>query len=170
MRRVHRPVRRALHEAGLYIVANRGKIIRFSRVDRAIVEAHTWTAVQVKPGRWYACTYIRGEGGRQCWYLHQLILGHGVDHINGDGLDCRRENLRHATPSQQQANQRKRRQEKLTSRYKGVSWCNGRWQVLCGPHSSQRYVGRFDDEEQAAAAYDRRAVEVFGEFARLNFP
>lgn len=161
---------RSLRERGLFIVANRGKVIRFSRADRVVVEAHTWTAHEIKPGQWYAHTTVREDGVRRQVYLHQMLGFGGGDHISGDGLDNRRENLRRATKSQQLANQRKRRLQRLTSRYKGVSWCHGRWQVMCGPHTAGRYLGRFSDEEAAARAYDRRALELWGEYARTNFP
>ena len=115
----------------------------------------------------------RGAPGRRPsrrrQYLHQLVLGHNADHVNGNGLDNRRENLRPATAGQQAANKRKRR-DATSSIYKGLSRTpTGRWAVLCGPASTNRYVGTFDNEIDAARAYDRRARQVFGEFARLNF-
>ena len=92
------------------------------------------------------------------------------DHLNGNGLDCGRSNLRLATVSQNMPNQRKRRG--CRSVLKSVSpRANGRFAVLCGPIGVNCYVGTtYDTEEEAARAYDEAARLHFGEFARLNFP
>lgn len=104
--------------------------------------------------------------------MHRLILLAPdttlVDHINGDPLDNRRENLRYATQSQQNAN---RHRTFGASRFKGVyrrrdglKWC-----AQCRvPGGKQRYLGSFDSEEDAARAYNAAATELFGEYARLN--
>ena len=99
--------------------------------------------------------------------MHKLITGWDeTDHINHDGLDNRRANLRPATSSQNKGNQRPRISG--TSPYKGVSRAfKGKpWQVFVG----HEYVGTFDDEVEAARAYDAAARERFGEFACPNFP
>jgi hypothetical protein len=107
--------------------------------------------------------------------LHRLLLNAPpelqVDHINGDGLDNRRSNLRLATGSQNQGNSRKRR-DGVTSQYRGVSWNKraGKWQALLRREGKLQYLGYFSDEEAAARAYDAAALEQWGSFARLNFP
>lgn len=110
---------------------------------------------------------------RAYWFrLHRVILdampGFEVDHINGDGLDNRRENLRIVTRSQNQMNSRGKRGS--SSRFKGVSWCarRGKWKVSVGGKDVRKTVGYFTDEAAAADAYDTAAREMFGEFARLN--
>jgi hypothetical protein len=107
-------------------------------------------------------------------FVHDEIArppaGYEIDHINGDGLDNRRANLRIATRSQNHANQRPRLGPK-SSRFKGVAWDSyggrqpGRWRA----HFQKRHLGTFLNEEDAARAYDAAAREGFGEFARCNF-
>lgn len=81
------------------------------------------------------------------------------------------ENCRWATRQQQMRNTRKRK-DAVTSRYRGVSWCegSGKWRVqICGTSRASVHVGLFDDEIEAAKAYDAVARKEFGEFASPNF-
>lgn len=123
-----------------------------------------------KEGEWYA---IRNRAeGRKHLKMHQAILGlHGelVDHKNRDGLDNRRENLRRADKSQNLANSRKRRG--CTSQFKGVFWNKNqkKWESRCQCRGVYHRLGFFQDEIEAAKAYDKKAIELFGEFARPNF-
>ncbi len=109
---------------------------------------------------------------RMQMYMHVLIMGRRdgyiVDHRNRDGLDNRRENLRWATCGQNQFNRAGRRG---SSRFKGVSLdsLTRRWRAQIGVDYGSRYIGLFDDEVVAARAYDRKALELFGEYAYLNF-
>lgn len=104
--------------------------------------------------------------------LHRVILGltdskiH-IDHINGNGLDNRKNNLRICTVSQNQANVLK---SKGTSKYKGVSWVtrDKRWTCRIYVDSHMIHIGYFTDEKLAAIAYNEAALKHFGEFARLN--
>ena len=171
MRRLQRPVHRSL-SGGLYIVANHGRVIRFSRQDRAVVEAATWTAVHVGRGNYYAATNVRDDDGTyHRLYLHQALGFFGGDHINGDGLDCRRTNLRQATYSQNLANRGKGRRLGATSKYKGVARTpGGSWCVLCGPVGSNRYVGTYRDEVVAALHYDERAAGDLGRLRQVELP
>lgn len=105
-------------------------------------------------------------------FLHVLLMGRKlVDHADGDGLNNRRLNLRLCTSAQNQANQRK--QAGTKSQYKGVrppsKWRKG-WACEIECKGVRYYLGTFKTERDAAIAYDRKAIELFGDFARLNFP
>lgn len=93
-----------------------------------------------------------------------------VDHISGDKLDNRRENLRVCTPLESSWNLRKHRV--TSSRFKGVRWearCK-KWQAEIGVNGRSKYLGVFDTEEEAAHVHDEAARLLRGEYARLNFP
>ena len=104
-------------------------------------------------------------------YMHREILntpvGFETDHYNWNGLDNRRANLRVATKSQNQHNHHPR---KGTSRFKGVDWNKSeeKWQVRIRCAGKRYHLGLFASEIDAARAYNRKAAELFGEFARLN--
>lgn len=105
--------------------------------------------------------------------LHRVIMnapaGMEVDHIDGDGLNCRRYNLRICTRSQNRMNQRVRITPKL-SIYKGVTFDKSRdkWCARIKYFGVTRNLGRFEHETDAAIAYNVAASKTFGEFARLN--
>ena len=94
-----------------------------------------------------------------------------VDHINGDKLDNRKENLRLVTMSQSNANRGKinfKRKVDKRSKFIGVSWDRNAYRAIICKDGKKEYLGRFDIEEDAAKAYNKRALELFGEYARIN--
>jgi len=103
--------------------------------------------------------------------LHAFITGTaGADHRNGNGLDNQRSNLRVASASQNSMNRRVRSDNR--SGFKGVTWDDHRhhWKALIYSGGRARHIGYYDSPEDAARAYDAKAAELFGEFARPNFP
>ena len=151
----------------------KGKVAIIDEADDKRVLAYSWCAMVTKKGKWYAKRKIIIDGKHTSQLLHRFILdapaGVDVDHRNGDGLDCRRDNLRKASPSQNAAN---RSTKEHTSRYKGVSWDKraARWRADLRYGYRSITLGRFESEEDAARAYDRAARRYHGVFARLNFP
>lgn len=112
-----------------------------------------------------------GNGKYHTILMHKLITGWPMtDHVNHDGLDNRRQNLRHATSSQNQLNRLP--VSGGTSRYKGVSWVTReqKWRADIRIDSKRIYLGAFASEEEAARAYDAMAREKGGGYAYLNFP
>lgn len=156
----------------------------FSMVDDSDYErlsALNWSL----SGYGYARAVVYGKKGRDSRGLlipkvvkmHRMVVGAKedelVDHINGNSLDNRRENLRICTMSQNLANQKIRKDS--TSGFKGVCLGNNKtnkWRAYIskkeGEKTKQHHLGFFKTKEDAAKAYNKKAVELFGDFARLN--
>lgn len=112
---------------------------------------------------------LQPDGTWRKQYLHRLILSGAkkVDHANGDGFDNRRANLREATSAQNNRNRRLL----PGRRFKGVRPVkNDGFMAVVWLDNRPNYIGFFRTEMEAAIAYDAAARELFGEFARPNFP
>jgi hypothetical protein len=122
----------------------------------------------VRPHTIYVKAVKWNEGKPTEKYLHKLLTGYPqTDHKNRNGLDNRRENLRPATRSQNNMNSRKRR----AGEFKGISRTgSGKWQARARYNGKNFHGGSHHTPEEAARAYDRLAMQHYGEFARLNFP
>jgi len=152
-------------------------LITLTQGKFAIVDAEDYD--RLNQDKWYAgkCknTYYAGrvEGGKTI-KMHREIMrapkGALVDHINHNGLDNRKSNLRLCTNAQNCYNQQACATG--TSKYKGVSWHKSRskWSARIRCDRKFYNLGEFDNEMEAAMAYDDKAVELFGEFAWPNFP
>lgn len=118
---------------------------------------------------------VKGEDGkRKTLFLSRLIMdapkGMVVDHINHDPLDNRRCNLRVCTQQENTWNSRKLGRGDTTSRYKGVYWDSRRqeWGAMICVDGKNHRLGFFKKEETAAHAYNRAALDWFGEYACVN--
>ena len=120
----------------------------------------------------YAVRQVTAAGKPRLIYMHRVVLqappGREVDHRNGDGLDNQRENLRLVARAQNSRNQRLRPH---SSPFKGVSFDreSGRWRAAIMVDYRKIHLGSFDDEQEAALAYDQASRELHGEYGRPNF-
>jgi hypothetical protein len=153
------------------IALSRGLVALVDDEDEARVTSY---------GKWYAHQDSKTFYARKNYWLagrclsvrmHKVILGlELIDHINGNGLDNRRTNLRPATSSQNAMNRGLRSDN--TSGFKGVYWhrSSGCWAATIQHGDQRQHLGLFSSPIDAALAYDAAALHHFGEFARPNFP
>lgn len=146
-------------------------IIDAEDVDK--VREYCWY-VHKNGNNFYCMTSIYlGNGKQKALLLHRLILDSPdlfIDHINHIGLDNRKSNLRVVTNQENQMNRKPNKNS--SSKYKSVYWHKrkSKWYVQIRFNSKRIHIGYFDNEVQAALAYDAKAMELFGEYAKLNFP
>lgn len=157
------------------IILTKGRIATVDDEDFGKVNQFKWIASRTIRGHYYAkraVTILGSPGKQRTLGMHNFLLGESfVDHRNGDGLDNRRENLRAASHS---LNRRAFHRKRFgSSEFRGVSWDAGhkKWAAYIWVENRRNIrLGRFEDEEDAARAYDAAAKEHYGEFGHLNFP
>src|SRR3990167_5315472 len=145
------------------ITLTQDKVALIDASDWPLISGYTWhAALRGHSGRhWYAVTtvYTGKNQYRKLVPMHRLLLDPPddieIDHINGDGLDNRRSNLRLATRIQNAANSTYKKREGASSQFRGVTWNKrcAKWRASVGP----KYLGQFDSELEAAHAYDKIA-------------
>jgi len=122
----------------------------------------------------YASRRVGSNNEAKRIYMHRFIIGalHGekTDHRDGNGLNNQRGNLRLATHQQNMCNRKIRKNTR--SGFIGVCWqpSNKKWWARVVRNGSALSLGYFNNPEEAAMIRDAKAIEVYGEFARLNFP
>lgn len=135
-------------------------------IEDADVDFHSWSLTYDG----YARATIKQRGMSMHRFIMGLEIGDPrlVDHINGDGLDNRRSNLRMATYSDN--NRNRRPNGRGGSNYKGVyrGWGKDYWEVRIACDYKAIYLGSTYDETEAALMYDIAAIQLHGEYARLN--
>jgi hypothetical protein len=151
------------------IPLTRGKFAIVDAKDYAELSKHTWFAEGAQK-TYYA---VRKQNGKSI-KMHRCILkappDFVVDHIDHNGLNNRRSNLRLATFTQNCQNQK--RTANKTSKYKGVHWHKQqkKWAAAITANKKRKHLGYFEQEEEAAKAYDKAAKKLHADFASLNFP
>jgi len=149
-------------------LTRKGIITLIDDADYDLVFNHKWYLHKCG-NSFYASAAINNK----FTYLHRFLMGVNdkditIDHIDGDGLNNQRNNLRLCTKAQNNINTSSNKN--TTSKYKGVSWakhCN-RWRAQICKDKVCRYIGYYDTEIEAALAYNNIAKTLHGEFANLN--
>ena len=157
------------------IPLTQGKYALVDDSDYEWLNQYKWFAHK-EYNTWYAVRSVSRNGIHTIIRMHRVIMGlnpgdpRHVDHRNHNGLDNRQDKLRICTNSQNRCNQIP--QKNRSSQFKGVCWHkdNHKWQTQIQIDGHNIYLGIFDSEIEAAKAYDRKAIELFGEYACINFP
>lgn len=162
------------------IKLTKGKVALIDDGDYERVSQHNWQASRSlskpswRPRKWYAVRriWLPELKTKETLFLHRFLLNPPdhleVDHINGDSLDCRRSNMRLATPAQNRMNRGP--QINSASGYKGVCQRGSRWEAQIRVNGKKLNLGCFSTPTEAARIYDQAARKHFGEFAYINLP
>ena len=142
--------------------------------DYEILSNHKWSVNKFSKTCYAVRGVARRDGSIKKIIMHRVLMnakkGEFVDHINGNGLDNRKHNLRICGLAENCKNRGPNKNS--SSQYKGVSWCKSKnlWVAQIMISGKGKTIGRFCDEKEAAKAYDSVCKEIHGEFAWLNFP
>ncbi len=158
------------------IVLSRGTVAIVDDEDYQMLRLIRWHVMRSGKSA-YARTATWGESVLGHSLMHRVIMGNpvgkDVDHINGNGLDNRKANLRICTTSENLHNadkQRTWRGKGTSSAFKGVYWHSRakKWAASLACDGKNVHLGLFESEKAAALAFNQVAVSLFGDFARLN--
>lgn len=155
------------------IQLTQGKVALVDDSDYVRVNQFKWQAnLDKKTSRWYAKRSQRVNGKGTTIMMHRFILGVTdskieVDHLNHDGLDNQRYNIRECTKSQNQQN----RVPKGKSKYLGVFWSKqwSKWFSSISLNNKKKFLGYHKTEKEAAKAYDTAVVLYRGPLSAVNF-
>lgn len=154
------------------IPLTQGKFTTVSDEDYDWLNQWKWCAVKGH-NTFYAMRANNSSGMRSGLKMHRLILGLtdpkiSVDHIDGNGLNNQRNNLRACTHQQNSMNRQATKNG--ASKFKGVSWFSEtqKWVASLRHNKKYYHLGYFDNEIDAAKAYNDKAIEMHGDFARIN--
>lgn len=149
------------------ILTINGEVILVDDEDFEFLSTYRWGII-----KGYAVSLLSKKLGetKPRIRMHRFVTkcpnGMVVDHINGNPLDNRKENLRICTQHQNLLNRRK-----LKPGYKGVYWQEHAksWRAAIKYEKRRIHIGYFKNQKDAAEAYDKKAKELFGDFAFINF-
>ena len=159
------------------IPLTQGKVTIVDEENFEKLSKYKWCALKKGANGKYGHTAVRNVLNKHTRksdmiLMHRLILncpiGKQVDHINGDQLDNRKQNLRICTPSQNQHNKPKNRNN--TSGFKGVTWsksCN-KWQSAICVNGKMIFLGVFSEKIDAYYAYCEASKKYHGDFSNVN--
>lgn len=154
------------------IPLTQGQVALIDDEDYELVSKYKWYAER-DGNTYYAVSHTsRKTPPRKHIRMHRLITGAQkdqlVDHINFNGLDNRKENLRFATVAE---NSHRQVITKGKSKYRGVCWSKQqtKWIARIRFNNKRIFLGYFDDEIEAAKAYDRASKKYYGSFGFLNY-
>ena len=147
------------------------KRIKLSQGKYALVDDEDYSRISVFKWRAYKnrnTWYARRSNGKSAYIsMHHAVIEKNVrtDHKNGNGLDNRKLNLREATRSQNTANRKH-----YKNKYHGIDFHkkSGGWRARVCKDQKSYYIGAFKTQQEAFIAYNKKAIELFGEFASLN--
>ena len=155
------------------ISLNKGRIALIDDKDFDLVNQYKWCAHK-RGNTYYAVTNIKQKDGSfKSVRMHRLIMNpksdKQIDHKDGNGLNNQRSNLRECFQINNLCNQRK--QKNTSSVYKGVYWFKRTkiWRTQITSNYKHIHLGYFNTEIEAAKAYDKAALELFGKYAKPNF-
>lgn len=151
----------------LHGVNGKGKFAQVDDEDYDFLMQWKWYGTYQRTSTNYYVTRNSTKGASR---MHILLIGKKegliIDHIDGNGLNNQKSNLRHCTITQNAHNRKNRRNSK--SKYKGVSKYGKKWAARIMFNKKPIQIGTFEIEEDAALAYNKYAKKLFGEFAQLN--
>lgn len=152
--------------------------IPLTRGRVALVDDDDYTSLSIfkwhYQTRGYAARSFGSRGNQVFLWIHRIVVnappGMQVDHVDGNRLNNQKSNLRVCTGLENRLHVRNCRRGK-TSRFKGVHWNShlSKWTAQITAFQTNRYLGVFFYEEDAARAYDVAAILAFGVFANPNF-
>ena len=150
------------------IIISKGKEYRclYDLSDHQLISQHTWRL----HSQGYAQAFVNGK----IILMHRLVMGVldkteiEVDHRFHNKLDNRKLKLRVCSHSENRRNARKLKAD-AHSQFKGIYNDLGRWHVQIMQNAKVKNLGRYSNEIQAAKVYDQKAIEVFKDFAFVNF-
>lgn len=137
--------------------------------DYKRLDQYSWYCVKVRERHQYAYTTIKGKAIHMASMIMKPSNKYQVIHLDKNGLNNQKYNLKIASITQRNRSRVKQESES-SSRYKGVSYdkSTGKWRSRILINYKTIYLGRYNNELEAAQAYDKAALKYFGEFAQLN--
>lgn len=139
--------------------------------DYERVNQYRWTVYKSR-STFYATSSQPKLNGNKSTPMHRFIMrarsGRLVDHANRNGLDNRKSNLRFCLPSENSINSPSKKRKNCSSRFKGVWWREPSWCAGISSGDKTIHLGSHAKERDAAKAYNKKALELYGRFAWLN--